>query len=873
MNKRKYKIGILVDQLILGGVQKIAIEDARNFEKLGHEATLLVLMRKGANKNYKSYTKGVNVKFLSDSYPWPFLKSIKFPIFSFFSTLHILSPILAPFVIKKKRFDIIVSHGTTTCFTAQGLKFFNNIPYIAFIHDPMNYILKTAYSNSPLRKLFPFMKPILKYLEKKLIEQSEKVILDSKLHQKFISTTYKIKSIVLPAGTDIPKQIRSNNKNYILAATRWEKNKNPELLVKLAKDIPDLVIKIAGSWTSAKQYHEFAKSITDNGLKEKISLYPEISENELKKLYQNARIYVHPIKEAFGLGGLEASANGCPIVIPAGSGITNYLKNNEDGIFVQNQNYENFLETVKKLWSNPQLAQKMGTSAHQKVKALSWENHTRKLLEIVNNCLPAANTTIVALETGHASESYLSGGDKLLEKMAKYLPSNVSIKVIIPKIGIKHWHEANLKNVELIELSPSIFDNNNHPILIFVAYLIRIFQSYFKLNKLKNAQIIYSSTNVFPDVVPVFLFNLFKTRVPWISRIHHLIPPPNKRPGLIFVNIASFVLQALSSKMIAKRSTSIIALNKTLKETLIKKGFPQNKLQILGAGIEFEKISASKSKYCPVAANSSLKMIMREKGRFASVGLPCHIHGLRKAERVSRALSGKIVLHIGLLCSHITSFQGVEFLLGKLGIRLKDVTEISFRGKGWPGSMMIQVRDGSVTEIPLFGHWKAYWPIFSSFFFTPIRCTLCPDQAAELADISLGDAWLPELKDEKIGESIIIARTKKGDEILQLANSAKSVSVRPVSVRKLEQSQAVNLTFKKKDLANRKFLLQSFGKATPMFNLEFSSPRSAASFLRSVFVYCGIKTSDNRPIRKILRYVPFALFRVYYGIYKFISYI
>ncbi|GEM_PF-524003 len=595
MKKKKYKIGILIDQLILGGVQKIAVEDARNFKKLGHEATLLVLMRKGANKNYKFFTKGVNVKFLSDSYPWPFSKSIKFPIFSFFSTLHVLSPLLTPFVIKKGQFDIIVSHGTTTCFTAQGLKFRNNIPYIAFIHDPMNYILKTAYSNSPLRKLFPFIKPLLKYLEKKLIEQSEKVILDSKLHQEFISKTYKIKSVVLPAGTEIPKQIKNNNKNYILAATRWEKNKNPGLLLKLAGDIPDLNIKIAGSWTSNKQYHEFAKSITESGLTGKMSLYPEISENDLKTLYQNARIYIHPIKEAFGVGGLEASANGCPIIIPAGSGITNYLKNNEDGLFVQNQNYENFLEAVKKLWFNPQLAQKMGTSAHQKVKALSWKNHTRKLLEIVNACLFRANTTIVALETGHASESYLSGGDKLLEKMARYLPDNILIKVIIPKIGTKHWREANLKNVELIELSPSIFDNKNHPLLIFAAYLIRIFQSYFILTKLKNAQIIYSSTNVFPDVAPVFLFNLFKTRTPWISRIHHLIPPPNKRPGLIFVNIASFILQALSGKMIAKRSTSIIALNRTLKETLIKKGFPQEKLQVLGAGIDFKKISASKS--------------------------------------------------------------------------------------------------------------------------------------------------------------------------------------------------------------------------------------------------------------------------------------
>lgn len=591
--KRRYKIAILIDQLIFGGVQKIAIEDARNFEKLGHEATLLVLMRKGANKNYKSYAKGVNVKFLSDSYPWPFSKSIKFPIFSFFSTLHILSPFLAPFNIKRGHFDIIVSHGTTTCFTAQGLKFFNNIPYIAFIHDPMNYILKTAYSNSPLRKLFPFMKPLLAYLEKKLIEQSEKVILDSKLHQEFISKTYKIKSIVLPAGTDIPKQITNNDKNYILAATRWEKNKNPELLLKLAKDIPDLNIKIAGSWTSNKQYQEFTKSITENGLTGKISLYPEISENDLKKLYRSARIYIHPIKEAFGLGGLEASANGCPIVIPKGSGVTNYLNNNEDGIFVQNQNYENFLEAVKKLWFNPQLAQKMGISAHQKVKTLSWKNHTRKLLEIVNTCLTSANTTIVALETGHASESYLSGGDKLLEKMAYYFSSSINVKILIPEIGIKHWQEARLKNVELITLPKTIFDNNPKPFFVFIAYIFRIINSYLALRKLK-IDFVYSSTNVLPDIAPAFLFKLTKN-ILWISRVHHLIHPPTKRPGSLIINIVSYLMQSLSNFMMRTKSDKIIALNEVLKNLLIKKNFDPKKLVVLGAGIDFEEIRRSKT--------------------------------------------------------------------------------------------------------------------------------------------------------------------------------------------------------------------------------------------------------------------------------------
>jgi coenzyme F420 hydrogenase subunit beta len=43
-------------------------------------------------------------------------------------------------------------------------------------------------------------------------------------------------------------------------------------------------------------------------------------------------------------------------------------------------------------------------------------------------------------------------------------------------------------------------------------------------------------------------------------------------------------------------------------------------------------ISAACSKYCPVPANTALREILRSEGRFAVVGLPCHLHGVRKAE-------------------------------------------------------------------------------------------------------------------------------------------------------------------------------------------------------------------------------------------------
>jgi len=282
-----------------------------------------------------------------------------------------------------------------------------------------------------------------------------------------------------------------------------------------------------------------------------------------------------------------------------------------------------------------------------------------------------------------------------------------------------------------------------------------------------------------------------------------------------------------------------------------------------------EIISATRSKYCPVSMNEVLHQIIRESGRFAVVGLPCHIHGIRKAERVSKILQERIALRIGLFCSRTADFLGTEFLLEKVGVRKEQVIELNYRGKGWPGSMSIRLRDGSNSSIPCRG-WNSYWPVFSSFFFTPMRCIMCPDHTNELADISLGDAWLPELKRWGLGESIILTRTDAAENLLALANSAGAISIRPVEPEKIKQSQAEPLKFKKNDLGARLSTLKSVGKEIPIFSPTPNSSISFAAFLRTLFAYFNINASSKR-LRSLLIHVPFPLFRLYYGLRKFLS--
>lgn len=197
-----------------------------------------------------------------------------------------------------------------------------------------------------------------------------------------------------------------------------------------------------------------------------------------------------------------------------------------------------------------------------------------------------------------------------------------------------------------------------------------------------------------------------------------------------------------------------------------------------------EVIEASKSKYCPVPTNIALKEILEaEEGmKFAVVGLPCHIHGIRKAEKANEKLKEKIVLHIGIFCGHSPSFLATEFLLQQMNINMGDISKLNYRGDGWPGSMYMELKDGNKMNIKYGEAWSEGFGLY----FIPDRCTLCYDGVCELSDISFGDAWLADLmKCDSIGTSVIISKTIIGDEILQKCHTKKKIKLGKISAEKI----------------------------------------------------------------------------------------
>ncbi|MBN2129875.1 MAG: Coenzyme F420 hydrogenase/dehydrogenase, beta subunit C-terminal domain [Sedimentisphaerales bacterium] len=258
-------------------------------------------------------------------------------------------------------------------------------------------------------------------------------------------------------------------------------------------------------------------------------------------------------------------------------------------------------------------------------------------------------------------------------------------------------------------------------------------------------------------------------------------------------------------------------------------------------------ISAAGSKYCPVPAGVALKEILASEGRYAVVGLPCHIQGLRKAERRLDLLRRRIRYRISIACSLDYSFTGTERSLAGLGIAPEQVEVLQYRGRGWPGSVFVRTRDGQETTVAYPDFYKTLGP------YSLRRCTLCSDMMGELSDLSCGDAWVPEvMKTDKTGTSFVISRTPEAEELLENAASRGAVELSDLGLGDLLASQGHAL-FKKRKLTARMRLFRLCGQRVPSYRQKLLPP-VPSDYVNMIKVYVAryILSGNHRVLRKLL---------------------
>jgi len=201
-------------------------------------------------------------------------------------------------------------------------------------------------------------------------------------------------------------------------------------------------------------------------------------------------------------------------------------------------------------------------------------------------------------------------------------------------------------------------------------------------------------------------------------------------------------------------------------------------------------LSAQGSIYFQTFTGKLIKEVLRGNDkRYAIVGLPCQIEAFRRAENVFPSFPDKKCMYLGLMCNHINAFWYLGYIVKHyFKENYEDVVEISHRKGAWPGGITLKTAHKSI-HISLDEFWRG---IPSLNFCSPLGCLFCADHTNVLADISVGDAWLPEvMKKDKIGTSIIIARSKRGLEVLRKAQKENAIELTEVSIEEVLKSQSI----------------------------------------------------------------------------------
>ena len=247
-----------------------------------------------------------------------------------------------------------------------------------------------------------------------------------------------------------------------------------------------------------------------------------------------------------------------------------------------------------------------------------------------------------------------------------------------------------------------------------------------------------------------------------------------------------------------------------------------------------EVLNAKSSIYAPTSPLAAIGKIESEK-RYAFVGLPCHVQGLKKLMAVDAKVAKAVKFSLGLFCGRGVTSNATEFLLDKFAEGARDVRKIRYRGNGWPGGLSVEYRNGRKYFIP---H-NSYWPNYlSPYFFCPYRCLACSDFAAEYADISIGDAWLPEVTEiDSIGTSIAVVRNEKMDRHLKKMEKNGRITLHPTTIEKVVQSQQGIILRKKHSVAHRIALMKRINKPLPLDvdHVVSSRPKQALGALLAYF--------------------------------------
>lgn len=238
--------------------------------------------------------------------------------------------------------------------------------------------------------------------------------------------------------------------------------------------------------------------------------------------------------------------------------------------------------------------------------------------------------------------------------------------------------------------------------------------------------------------------------------------------------------------------------------------------------------STSKTRYFPVSLEKLFHLIGELDGKVAVSGVACFVKAIRMRQRTDLEFANKVSFVVGIICGGLKSKSFTDYLASNAGAgdnfrtpeyRVKDAASTS--------------NDYSFSAIDQSGRrhfmkMSAVGDMWGTGMFKAKACDFCTDVLTELADVSLGDAWLPEYRQDGLGNSVIITRSRIADIIIAEGIHSGQLEVRPCPPSKVIDSQSSSFAHRRGGLKFRLFLARISLQPLPYVRKRLLKPASVS---------------------------------------------
>jgi len=232
---------------------------------------------------------------------------------------------------------------------------------------------------------------------------------------------------------------------------------------------------------------------------------------------------------------------------------------------------------------------------------------------------------------------------------------------------------------------------------------------------------------------------------------------------------------------------------------------------------KYDLLKISKTRYHPVTLANALDAIKQLDGRVAISGVGCFVKAIRLAQEKDPILKEKIAFLVGIICGGVKSRFFTEYLAAKTGAAADNFSNPEYRVKD-PTSTAIDYGFSCIdnpSQTTKLIKMRDVGDMWGTGLFKANACDYCDDVTTELADISLGDAWLKPYDQDGSGHNVIVSRTAIADEILRQGSATGELQLENLSLEKFLASQQGSFNHRHDGLGTRIALAKKAGFKVP----------------------------------------------------------